>query len=82
MGFLGTFLGLLVPILQFAILGRVIASWVDPQGSNQISRMLHDLTEPILAPIRALLPSTGMLDLSPIIAFMLLYFISSILVAV
>lgn len=58
------------------ILARVILSWIRPRGYNQlyaqISSVVYGLTEPILAPIRSLLPSMGMLDISPLIALVLL----------
>ena len=58
---------LLVLVLWVLILGRVVVSWVDPMGRNTISRQLIAMTEPLLAPIRRLLPATGALDLSPLI---------------
>jgi len=65
------FVALLVRALLISawliLLGRVLLSWVDPRFERPISRFVYDLTEPVLAPIRRLLPSTGMLDLSPLI---------------
>ena len=58
---------LVVLVLWVLILGRVVVSWVDPMGRNTISRQLIAMTEPLLAPIRRLLPATGALDLSPLI---------------
>ena len=49
------------------LLGRVLASWLDPRLERPVSRRLYSLTEPVLAPIRGLLPRTGMLDLSPLV---------------
>ncbi len=60
-------LRLLVVVLWLAVLGRVLLSWVDPAGRTQGGRMLIQLTEPVLAPIRSVLPRTGMLDLSPLV---------------
>lgn len=59
-------------IMMFAIIGRALISWVDPRGSNPISRFLTELTEPIVAPIRSVMPRTGMIDLSPLVAILLL----------
>jgi YggT family protein len=65
------FVVLLIRILLISawliLLGRVLLSWIDPRFERPISRFVYDLTEPVLAPIRRLLPSTGMLDLSPLI---------------
>jgi YggT family protein len=49
------------------LLGRVLLSWVDPRFERPISRFVYDLTEPVLAPVRRMLPRTGMLDLSPLV---------------
>lgn len=67
-----TFFQLLVQVLYFALLGRVILSWIDPMGQWRISQVLYEITEPILAPIRRVMPNMGMLDLSPLVAFILL----------
>jgi YggT family protein len=67
-----TFLQFLFLALDFVILGRVIFSWFDPRYSSFIGRLLFEVTEPMLAPIRRVLPSTGALDLSPIILFLAL----------
>jgi len=66
------FVQLLVLVLWLLVLGRVIVSWVDPRGSNQLSLFLIQATEPFLAPIRRLLPSTGMVDFSPLILMLIL----------
>jgi YggT family protein len=70
--YLVNFIGLLINILTLAIFLRVLASWVDPFANNRISQILRDITEPILAPIRALMPGAMMFDFSPIIASLLL----------
>lgn len=54
---------------------RVILSWV-PSGIHNFRKFIYDVTEPILAPIRKIIPPLGgMIDLSPIIAYILLYLI-------
>ena len=74
--FIESFIFLLIEVLSLAILFRVLLSWVDPLGNMRITQMLRDLTEPILAPIRSILPQTMMFDFSPIIAMLLLQAIS------
>ena len=63
---------LFVTVLWVLVLGRVLVSWVDPMGRNQISGFLIQVTEPMLAPIRRMLPSTGMIDFSPLILMLVL----------
>jgi len=70
--YLRTFIVMLFQILSLAILVRVLLSWVDPMGNMRITQVMRDLTEPILAPIRNLLPNMMMFDFSPIIAMLLL----------
>lgn len=71
-GFVVQFLLLFLNILSYAILGRVLLSWVDQSGSMRITQVLHEITEPILAPLRSIMPSGGMFDFTPIIAMLLL----------
>lgn len=68
-------------ILTLAILARVLLSFIDPTGRNQISRMILDVTEPIIGPIRRVVPPLGgVIDLSPIIALFLLQFVQRLIV--
>ena len=53
--------------LEVVVLARVVLSWVDPAGRSSAARFVISITEPVLAPIRRLLPRTGMLDLSPLV---------------
>ena len=61
--------GLLVNFYFFAILAMIILSWIAPGSGNPVVYLLHQLTEPIMAPCRRLLPAMGGLDLSPIFVF-------------
>jgi YggT family protein len=54
------------------ILGRVLMSWVNPRFDGPVGRFLFETTEPLLSPIRRLLPQTGMIDLSPLVLLLLL----------
>jgi YggT family protein len=62
----------LVLVLWILVLGRVILSWVDPMGRNSLSQYVFAMTEPLLAPIRRLLPRTGMFDFAPLILMLVL----------
>ncbi|MBX6753250.1 MAG: YggT family protein [Thermorudis peleae] len=69
-------------ILQLAIVIRAVLSWFDPTASNPISRFLVQLTEPLIAPIRRVLPLVGgVLDLSPLVALILLQLLQRMIVA-
>jgi YggT family protein len=76
-GFLWTFLRFFLAALEVLILARVLMSWLNPRFEGLVARLLYQTTEPILAPIRRILPSTGMIDLSPIVAFLLIGLIAA-----
>jgi YggT family protein len=69
-------------ILYWVVLIRALLSWVNPDPNNVIVRMLQDITEPMLYPIRKLLPfSLKMtIDISPLIAFLIIMFLKFFLV--
>lgn len=70
--FVLNFLRFLVLALQLLILARVLLSWIDPGGRGQLASYIVQTTEPILAPVRRVLPRTGMFDLSPLIVILVL----------
>jgi YggT family protein len=73
--FLVNFVQFLLIALWLLVLGRMLMSWVDPTGRNQVSAFLIQATEPILAPVRRLLPSTGMVDWSGLVVLIVLGFL-------
>lgn len=77
--YIETFVNILFNVLLFAILGRVLISWIDPMANMRITQILHEITEPILAPIRSVLPTIGMFDFSPIVAMLLLQLLQSLI---
>ncbi len=73
---MGLFFSNLIQIALIAlwllILGRVLISWVDPVGRTQLGAMLIQTTEPILGPLRRVIPPMGGIDLSPLIILIIL----------
>jgi len=65
-------LGLVLNFFFWAILIQVILSWVAPQSQNPAVALIYQITDPIMAPARKLLPPMGGMDFSPIITFMLI----------
>ena len=63
---------LFLKIFFFAMIISVILSWVAPQSHNPGAELVNQICEPALAPFRRILPSLGGLDISPILAFMVL----------
>ena len=70
--FLGNLIQLALIALTLLVVGRVVLSWVDPGGRSQLTSFVFQTTEPILAPVRRALPSTGAIDLSPMIVLIVL----------
>ncbi|NNJ09675.1 YggT family protein [Chloroflexales bacterium ZM16-3] len=81
-GFFASFIDILFNVLLFAILGRVLISWIDPMGNMRATQILREITEPILGPLRSILPQMGMFDLSPIVAMLLLQMLHGLLLRV
>ena len=73
--FAADFMNILIWVLTLAIFGRVLMSWVSPRGKDPITPLLYQVTEPILAPIRRVLPQMGMLDLAPMVAILVLNYL-------
>jgi YggT family protein len=71
-----------VLVLTIAIIGRALLSWfpnINP--ANPAVEFLVTITEPILAPIRSIMPRMGFIDLTPMIAIILLQVIGQILIS-
>ena len=79
---LANIINLALTILYWLILIRALISWVSPDPYNPIVQFLYKVTEPILYPIRKLLPLNFRfgIDISPIIAFLAILFLKSFLV--
>lgn len=74
-------LSILLTIMYWLILIRALISWVNPDPTNPIVQFLHTATEPVLDPLRRVIPTWRMgLDLSPLVAFLLIVFIQKFLV--
>lgn len=66
---------------MWIIVIRALLSWVNPDPSNPIVRFLHQVTEPVLRPIRRRLPNTA-IDFSPLVVILGIYFLQWFLVPV
>ncbi|MBI4226908.1 MAG: YggT family protein [Candidatus Omnitrophica bacterium] len=74
-------LSILLTIIYWLVLIRALISWVNPDPENPIVRFLYAATEPILDPIRHLVPAWKIgVDISPILAFLLIFFLQKFLV--
>ena len=76
--YLANFLNILASVLYLSILARVLVSWFNVSPGSPffpVIRLIYAITEPIMGPIRKVLPRTGMFDFSPVVALILLHFI-------
>jgi YggT family protein len=73
--FLVNFIQFLLMALWALVFGRMIMSWIDPTGRYRASAFLYQTTEPILAPVRRMLPRSGMIDWSGFIVLIILSFL-------
>jgi len=73
-------ISLLLQLFELALLARIILSWFpNVDRSNPIIQFLFDITEPVLRPIREMLPPSGMFDFSPLIVFLIIQVLSTVL---
>ena len=79
---------LILSLYTYVLIATVIASWLVGFGvintynpvARTVLRILHALTEPVLAPIRRILPALGGLDLSPLIALLIVFFLERLII--
>lgn len=74
-GAVATILNIVVTILIWLIIISAVISWVNPDPHNPIVQFLYRTTEPILRPIRRLIPFRSRIDFSPMIAIIILFFL-------
>jgi len=79
--YLAQFVNIFGDILIFAIFIRVILSWIRPMGSKgAFQNFLFEVTEPILSIFRRIIPRIGMIDISPIAAFLVIEILRGIII--
>ncbi|WP_168016330.1 YggT family protein [Halomonas salinarum] len=70
----------ILKIYFFALIVMIILSWVAPQASHPGALLVMQLVEPIMAPVRKVIPPLGMIDLSPIVVFIAISLLDSLIV--
>ena len=71
-----SFVQILCNILTFAIFVRALLSWFPISPNNPLVAIIYQITEPIMAPLRRIVPRIGMMDITPIVAIVLLQVIA------
>ncbi|HEX77427.1 MAG TPA: YggT family protein [Dehalococcoidia bacterium] len=78
MSFFVVFIVYLCYALVAAIIARAILSWFPISPRNPLVLFLYNITEPILAPLRRIIPRLGVLDITPLVAVIVLWVIISL----
>jgi YggT family protein len=70
---------LLLSVYVWIIIARAIISWVNPSLYHPLVRFLYKVTEPVLAPVRKIIPPIGGIDISPVIVIFIIFIIQNLL---
>jgi YggT family protein len=65
-------------LIMLVVVGSIL-SWFRPDPSNPLVKLLNAVVDPLLHPIRTILPATGGMDFSPMIAILILWFLQKLL---
>ncbi len=76
---IAVFIKIFFELLGFAIIVRVILSWLGGRVQNKFTVFIHEVTEPVLAFFKKILPPMGMFDLAPLVALIALDLIKNLL---
>jgi YggT family protein len=80
MGILIGAVQLFFTVLELAVLARVLFSWIRPDPYSPFVRIIVQITDPILQPLRRVIPPLGMLDITPLVALIGLSIIQQVVV--
>lgn len=70
----------LLGLFTWLVIIRALMSWVSPDPRNPVVQFVIALTEPIMEPLRRVVPSLGVMDISPIVLLIFIYFLRVMLV--
>ncbi len=63
------FVGQLLGLYKIVVLVRIVLTWIPHNPNNSAAIFLYKITEPVLEPVRRIIPSIGGIDISPILVF-------------
>jgi YggT family protein len=73
-------ISLIFNIFMLLIIGRILLSWVNLDPYHPVSQFIYRTTEPFLEPVRRVMPSVGMFDLSPIVVIIIAQVLESVII--
>ncbi|MBI1745793.1 MAG: YggT family protein [Acidobacteria bacterium] len=80
--FIATILDAVLWIYFWVLIARVVISWIRTDTFHPLIRMVYQITEPVLAPVRRVIPPMGGLDLSVLIVSVFIYLVRSEMVPI
>jgi YggT family protein len=78
MGF--NWVGQLIGLYEIVLIVRIVLTWVPHNPDHPAVTFLYKITEPVLEPVRRVIPSIGGIDVSPIVVFIVLHFIKRVFI--
>ena len=73
-------IAIVLQLFQLVLLARVLMTWLpNLDRSNPLIQLVYDITEPVLKPIRDVLPPSSGVDFSPLVAFLIIYVLQTVL---
>ncbi len=72
------FIGKIIHLYEIVLIIRIVLAWVPHNAQHPAAAFLYKITEPVLAPVRRVIPSIGGIDVSPIVVFIGLQVIANI----
>ncbi len=73
-------LGAILNLYAFILIARALISWVSPDPRNKIVQFLYQITEPVLAPVRQVVPPIGRFDLSLVVVLIVIQVLRAFLI--
>ncbi len=70
-----SWVGQLIGLYEIVLIVRIVLTWIPHNPHHPAATILYKITEPVLEPVRRVIPSIGGIDISPIIVFIVLGFI-------
>ena len=70
---------MIVKIYFWSVIAVVVVSWIAPGSNHPAIQLIAQITEPVMRPVRRVMPSMGGLDLSPIVVFLILNILSVVI---
>jgi len=74
--------GIVFNLFVLLLFIRALVSWLQVDPYNQLVQLLHNVTEPFLAPVRRRIPPAGMMDLSPIVVIIIALILQRLIIQV